>query len=129
VFNFCVDYKRKHGYRQLSVRLQQMEAEVMEEVCLDLHHRGIDVLTVFDSIIVKDEDTEEAREVFRNAFGGLKPEIEAEERSAKYSQEVGTRLASDRPACVGFQAGGSDRRLGAHRICKHARPRTQWLSG
>lgn len=85
VFNFCVDYKRKHGYRQLSIRLQQMEAEVMEKVCLDLHRRGIDVLTVFDSIIVKEEDAEGAREVFGNAFGGIEPEIEAEDRSPKPS--------------------------------------------
>jgi purine-nucleoside phosphorylase len=87
VFNFCVDYKRKHGYRQLSIRLQQMEAEMMEEVCLELNQRGIDVLTVFDSIIVKEEDAEEAREVFGNAFGGLEPEIEAEERTSRISAQ------------------------------------------
>jgi hypothetical protein len=80
VFDFCIDYKQKHGYRQLSIRLQQMEAEVMEEVCLELHKRGIDVLTVFDSIIVMEEDAEEAREVFGHAFGELEPEIEAEKR-------------------------------------------------
>ena len=89
VFNFCMDYKREHGYRQLSIRLQQMKAEVMEEVCLELHRRGIEVLTVFDSIIVKDEDADEAWEVFGNAFGGLEPQIEAEDRSAKKPAEAG----------------------------------------
>ncbi len=97
VFNFCVDYKRKHGYRQLSIRLQQMEAEVMEEVCLQLHRRGIDVLTVFDSIIVKEEDAEGAREVFGNAFGGLKPEIEAEKRSLKCPAEMGANTLQECP--------------------------------
>ena len=94
VFGFCVDYKREHGYRQLSIRLQQMEAEVMEEVCLELHRRGIDVLTVFDSIIVKEEDAEEAREVFGNAFGELKPQIEAENRSGKPPAESASDFRS-----------------------------------
>jgi hypothetical protein len=93
VFNFCVDYKRKHGYRKLSIRLQQMEAEIMEEVCLHLHRRDTDVLTVFDSIIVKEEDAEEAREVFGNAFGGLEPEIEAEDRSPRPS--IGATAPND----------------------------------
>jgi len=97
VFNFCVDYKRKHGYRQLSIQLQQMEAEVMEEVCFQLHRRDTDVLTVFDSIIVKEEDAEGAREVFRKAFGGLKPEIEAEERSEKHPAGVGATALRECP--------------------------------
>jgi len=97
VFDFCVDYKREHGYRRLSIRLQQMEAEMMEEVCLQLHPRDTDVLTVFDSIIVKEENAEEAREVFGNAFGGLKPEIEAEERLSKRPAEVGTNALQDCP--------------------------------
>jgi hypothetical protein len=97
VFNFCVDYKRKHGYRQLSVRLQQMEAEMMEEVCLQLHRRDTDVLTVFDSIIVKGEDAEEAREVFGNAFGGLEPEIETEDRSSQRPAGVGANALRECP--------------------------------
>ena len=111
VFGFCVDYKREHGYRQLSIRLQQMEAEVMEEVCLELHRRGIDVLTVFDSIIVKGEDAEEAREVFGNAFGELKPQIEAENRSGKppaeSASDTGRDFAPDRPALA---QSGADRK-------------------
>jgi hypothetical protein len=74
-----------------------MEAEVMEEVCLDLHRRGIDVLTVFDSIILKEEDAEEAQEVFGNAFGGLKPEIEAEKRSLKRPADAGTNALRECP--------------------------------
>ncbi len=114
VFNFCVDYKRKHGYRQLSIRLQQMEAEVMEKVCFDLHRRGIDVLTVFDSITVKEEDAEEAQEVFGNAFGGLEPEIEAEERSAKPPAEEiftdgGRDFPPDRPSPAESGADGKQR--------------------
>jgi hypothetical protein len=116
VFNFCVDYKRKHGYRQLSIRLQQMEAAVMEEVCLDLHCRDTDVLTVFDSIIVKEKNAEEAREVFGNAFGGLKPEIEAEDRSPKPPAEEiftddGRDFAPDRPVPA---ESGDDRKRRAH---------------
>jgi hypothetical protein len=79
-----------------------MEAGVMEEVCLELHRRGIDVLTVFDSIIVKDKDAEEAREVFGNAFGELKPQIEAEDRTGKPLTEEHADddrdFAPDRPA-------------------------------
>jgi hypothetical protein len=77
----------------------------MEEVCLELHRRGIEVLTVFDSIIVKDKDAEEAREIFGDAFGGLAPEIEAEDRSGKATAEphanasdTGGDFAPDRPA-------------------------------
>ena len=119
VFDFCVDYKREHGYRQLSIRLQQMEAEVMEEVCLELHQRGIDVLTVFDSIIVKEQDAEEAQEVFGNAFGELEPEIEVEKRSSKKRAEMGTNLAPDRPASA--QSGADRKRRASQRLAK-ARP-------
>jgi hypothetical protein len=113
VFNFCVDYKREHGYRRLSIRLQQMEAEVMEKVCLDLHRRDTDVLTVFDSIIVKEEDAEGAQEVFGNAFGGLKPEIEAEDRSPEppaeeISTDGGRDFATDQS--VSAQSGADGKR-------------------
>jgi len=113
VFDFCVDYKRKHGYRQPSIRLQQMEAEVMEEVCLELHRRGIDVLTVFDSIIVKEQDAEEAREVFGNAFGGMEPAIEAEKRSSKPPTEAGTSAYRECPETA--ESGAKRKRRALHR--------------
>jgi hypothetical protein len=96
-----------------------MEAEVMEEVCLELHQRGIDVLTVFDSIIVKEQDAEEAQEVFGNAFGELEPEIEVEKRSSKKRAEMGTNLAPDRPASA--QSGADRKRRASQRLAK-ARP-------
>lgn len=69
VFGFIKNYKKKHGYKSLAHRLQNIESDfIFGKVCSKLIENEIRYFTVHDSVYVKDSEKTRLNEIFDNEF-------------------------------------------------------------
>jgi len=78
VHQWLHNYKKEHGYRNISITLQKMESKLfIDKIYVTLKKRGVFCLTKHDSLIIRSRDANKVLSTIKNQFKsfGLKGKL------------------------------------------------------